>query len=412
MQNLLKGMKVVEGSAFIAAPSGGMTLAQLGADVIRFDMIGGGIDYRRWPVTKEGKSLYWHSLNKGKRSIAVDFRRAEGRELLSKLITRPDKSAGMFLTNFPAKGWLADAQLRAQRADLVYLNLVGDRHGGSALDYTVNSKVGIPFLAGEPSSEGSKTEAPINSPFPAWDVIAGQQIALGLLAAERHRLLSGEGQFIKLALADVALATMGHLGYVAEAQLNDQVREAVGNHIFGTYGHDFVCQDGKRLMIVGVSPNQWRGLLQATGSTESVQQLETKLALNFSNEGDRYQARAQLTEIFAPWFAGLDFSQATAALDAAGACWGPYQTVSELVNNDIDCSTDNPLFSEVEQPGIGKYLVPSQALDFSAIPHTEPKPAPLLGQHTEEILLQDLGLESHEVDQLFDAGIVQGPSKL
>ena len=83
MQRLLSGLRVVEGSAFIAAPSGGMTLAQLGADVIRFDQIGGGIDYRRWPITKTGRSLYWHSLNKGKRSIAVDFRKSEGQEILS-----------------------------------------------------------------------------------------------------------------------------------------------------------------------------------------------------------------------------------------------------------------------------------------------------------------------------------------
>ena len=79
--------------AFIAAPSAGMTLAQLGADVIRFDMIGGGIDYRRWPVSAQGKSLYWHSLNKGKRSIAVDFRHPEGRELLTRLITAPGEDA-------------------------------------------------------------------------------------------------------------------------------------------------------------------------------------------------------------------------------------------------------------------------------------------------------------------------------
>lgn len=409
MQDLLKGMQVVEGSAFIAAPSGGMTLAQLGADVIRFDMIGGGIDYRRWPITSKGKSLYWHSLNKGKRSIAVDFRKPEGRELLSRLITRPGKSAGIFLTNFPAKGWLADEQLRALREDLIYLNLVGDRHGGSALDYTVNSKVGIPYLAGEPTTGDAIMPEPINSPFPAWDVIAGQQIALGLLAAERNRLLSGQGQFVKLALADVALATMGHLGYVAEAQLNGRPREAVGNHIFGTYGHDFVCRDNKRVMIVGVSPNQWRGILDATGSAELVGNLENDLKLDFSKEGDRYQARVQLTKIFAPWFAGLNYSQATEALDAAGVCWGPYQTVAELVHNDPDCSIDNPLFSEVDQPGIGKYLVPSQALNFTSLPHLEPKPAPLLGEHTEEILLEDLGFSSHEVAGLFDAGIVQGP---
>ena len=94
MQHILKGLRVVEGSAFIAAPSGGMTLAQLGADVIRFDQIGGGIDYHRWPVTENGKSLYWHSLNKGKRSIAVNFRNEAGRELIKNLIAAPGEDNG------------------------------------------------------------------------------------------------------------------------------------------------------------------------------------------------------------------------------------------------------------------------------------------------------------------------------
>ncbi|HBJ90279.1 MAG TPA: 2-methylfumaryl-CoA isomerase, partial [Gammaproteobacteria bacterium] len=95
---------------------------------------GGGIDSRRWPVTAEGKSLYWHSLNKGKRSIAVDFRSNEGRELLTQLITAPGDDAGLFVTNFPAKGWLSYEALRKHREDLIFINLTGDRHGGSALD--------------------------------------------------------------------------------------------------------------------------------------------------------------------------------------------------------------------------------------------------------------------------------------
>ena len=78
----LDGLRVIEGSAFVAAPSGGMTLAQLGADIIRFDQIGGGIDYRRWPLTADGESIYWAGLNKGKRSIAVDLRSDRARDLL------------------------------------------------------------------------------------------------------------------------------------------------------------------------------------------------------------------------------------------------------------------------------------------------------------------------------------------
>ena len=82
MNGILSGLRVVEGSAFVAAPLGGMTLAQLGADVIRFDPIGGGLDARRWPITADGRSLFWAGMNKGKRSVAVDLRSPRGRELL------------------------------------------------------------------------------------------------------------------------------------------------------------------------------------------------------------------------------------------------------------------------------------------------------------------------------------------
>lgn len=402
MQHILKGLRVVEGSAFIAAPSGGMTLAQLGADVIRFDQIGGGIDYRRWPVTENGKSLYWHSLNKGKRSIAVNFRNEAGRELIKNLIAAPGEDNGLFVTNFPAKGWLADQTLRAAREDLIYVNLVGDRHGGNALDYTVNSKIGLPFLSGD-------GESPVNNPFPAWDVLAGQQIAIALLAAERHRRLSGAGQFVQLALADVALATMGHLGYVAEAEVNQEARQPMGNHIFGTFGHDFSCKDGRRVMIVGVSPNQWNAIINVTNTKPQIISLEEELGLDFSKEGDRFKARECLKDLFAPWFADKLYLEVKQSLNMAGVCWGPYQSIAELISDDVDCTEANPLFSRIEQPGIGTYLVPSQAIQFTGLESEPPKPAPLLGQHTDEILTEVLGMGSGQISKLHDANIIAGP---
>src|SRR5512144_812089 len=131
-------MRVVEGSAFVAAPLGGMTLAQMGADIIRFDPIEGGLDAKRWPVTRDGHSLFWAGLNKGKRSIAVDIRSPRGRELITALITAPGPDAGLFLTNFPARGWLDHAALTARRADLVMVAITGNSDGTSAVDYTVN----------------------------------------------------------------------------------------------------------------------------------------------------------------------------------------------------------------------------------------------------------------------------------
>jgi 2-methylfumaryl-CoA isomerase len=403
MQDVLSGLRVVEGSAFVAAPSGGMTLAQLGADVIRFDPIGGGIDYRRWPVTENNESIYWHSLNKGKRSIAVDFKNPEGRELLTRLITAPGDDCGLFLTNFPARGWLADDRLRAHREDLIYLNLTGDRHGTSALDYTVNCKVGFPHLTGaEPGGE------PMNAPLPAWDVIAGQHIALGLLAAERQRLRTGKGQFIKLALADVALATMGHLGYIGEAIVNGTERGPIGNHVYGTFGRDFKSRDGGRVMVVGVSANQWQAILKVTGQEQAVADLGQSMGLDFNREGDRYAGSEAICQLLEPWFAERDFATVTEQFETFGVCWGKYQSVSELVHTDVDCSTDNPLFEQIEQPGIGEYLMPQNPLGFSAAQRHPVRPAPRLGQHTDEILADILGLASGEIGRYHDTGVVAG----
>ena len=405
MQQILNGLRIVEGSAFIAAPSGGMTLAQLGAEVIRFDQIGGGIDYQRWPVTKEGKSLYWHSLNKGKRSIAVDFRKPKGREILTRLITAPGENAGLFVTNFPARGWLADQKLREQRDDLISVNLTGDRHGASALDYTVNSQIGLPYLTGP-----LKADEPINNPFPAWDVLAGQQIAIALLAAERYRRLTGQGQLIKLALADVALATMGHLGFIAETEVNGEARQSTGNYIFGTFGHDFVCKDGYRVMVAGVSSNQWNAIVSVTNSQTQVIALERELDLDFKQEGDRFLARERLKALFQPWFEERNFKEVKVALGKARVCWGPYQTVDELVHKDPECSEANPLFNRIKQPGVGSYLVPSQPIHFSNLDRVPPKPAPLLGQHTDQILSEVLDMDSSEIGRLHDDGVVAGPS--
>ena len=116
MGGILKGMRVVEGSAFVAVPLAGMTLAQMGAEVIRFDRIGGGLDAGRWPLASSGQSLFWAGLNKGKKSIAVDMSRPEGQELVTRIITAPGEDAGLFLTNLRVRGWMDHETLSQHRA--------------------------------------------------------------------------------------------------------------------------------------------------------------------------------------------------------------------------------------------------------------------------------------------------------
>lgn len=401
---VLEGLRIIEGSAFVAAPLGGMTLAQLGADVIRFDQIGGGLDANRWPLDEHGNSLYWASLNKGKRSFAVDLKAPQGRELVAELITQPGDDAGLFLTNLPLRGPLAFDALKGRREDVIVLALTGHRDGATALDYTVNCAVGFPLITGPASPD-----APVNHVLPAWDVITGLTAATGLLAAERRRRLKGEGQLIGLALSDVAYATVGALGHIAEAQINHAERGVHGNKLYGAFGGDFGTSDGRRVMVTAITARQWRSLVQVTGCEAEIAALASRLNLDFADEGQRFQASDAISEVMRGWFGQRSFSEVADALDAAGVCWGPYQSFLQMVSEDPRCSVANPMFEELEQPGIGRYLVPTTPLNFELLERLPARPAPRIGEHTDEILADVLGLDSPQIGALHDSGVVSGP---
>jgi len=403
MKAILSGMRVVEASAFVAAPLGGMTLAQLGADVIRIDAIGGGLDYRRWPVTKDNASLFWAGLNKSKRSVAINFRSPEGSELAKQIITAPGKEAGMLLTNFPPKGWLSYEDLSAVRPDLIQLTVQGDRHGGSAVDYTVNPSIGLPFLTGPADSN-----TPANHVLPAWDLVTGQMAALGLLAAERHRTRTGEGQHAKIALADAAMAVMGHLGFIAEAQLGEE-RERFGNYLYGAYGCDFVTLDNKRVMVIGLTKRQWKSLCVATGTEQAMIDLAIKLGRDFSKEGDRFESREEISAYFNAYISKQKYTDIEKVFNQNSVCWNKYDTVKGMVETNPDCSLENPMFSQINQPGIGSYMAAGAPWDFSAFERMPAKPAPKLGEQTDEVLADVVGLSAAEIGKLHDKGIVAGP---
>ncbi len=410
MNSVLKGMRVIEGSAFVAAPLCGMTLAQQGADVIRFDPLEGGLDARRWPLTAQGKSLYWVGLNKGKRSIAVNTRSPEGQELIAALITAGGEGNGIFLTNFPASGWLGYETLKKRRADLIMMNLFGNPDGSSAVDYTVNCAIGIPFATGP--THGQKPVNPVNHVLPAWDCITGLTAAMGIVAAERHRRLTGEGQYIKVSLADVAMAMVGNLGLIAEAQVNHEDHMSFGNYLYGAYGREFETRDDRYIYVVAITKRQWQALCQTTGLKDKLDLIEPLLGVDLSKEGDRFKARDAISAVLQPWFAERTLDEVGRTFEGTGVCWGPYQTFLQMVEEDPRCSTDNPMFAEIEQPGIGSYLVPGSPLSFSGLPRTPPTRAPMLGEHTDEVLATALGLGDGQIGKLRDGGIIGGPIDL
>jgi len=382
---ILDGLRVVELSAFIAAPLGGATLAALGADVIRVDPPGGGIDIDRWPLHHD-RSLYWAGLNQGKRSVTIDTRTEEGRKKVARLIAAPGEGGGIVLTNLPVRGWNSYAELARLRRDLIMVAITGDSDGRPAVDYTVNAALGIPWLTGPEEHVG-----PINHVLPAWDGMTGYLAALAILVAERHRRLHGEGQLVELSLSDVGLAMAAHLGFVGEAILEEKPRERYGNAVYGTFGRDFGTRDGRRVMVLALTPRQWASLGEATGLGGAFAALESRAGADFKKEGDRWLNRHALCDLLDSWVKQRDLGEVRRAFDAYGVLWGPYQTVKQLIAEDPRASTANPMFSEVDHPGLGRFLTAGSPLRFGAAARAIARPTPALGEHTEQVI-REFGL--------------------
>lgn len=402
----LEGLRIVEVSSFVAAPLGGMTLAQLGADVIRVDPLGGGPDRGRWPLAPSGTSLYWAGLNKGKRSVTVDFRSTEGRDLVARLATAPDPDAGFVLTNAPGRSWLSYERLRQHRRDLVYVGIQGRHDGSAAVDYTVNAETGFPLVTGPEDHSG-----PVNHVLPAWDMACGLHAALAVLAGERWRNRTGRGRQASIALADVALAMAGNLGFLAEAQVNGVEREKVGNHLYGSFARDFATRDGQRVMVVALTPRHWADLIGVCGLTEPMAGLERSLGADFSAEDDRFRYREVIAALLAPWFAARSFDEVSEALNETSVLWSPYRSFMDRAGpGGVEGLRANPMMDDIDQPGIGRHLAPGSPQAFSDHLRRPVTPAPQLGEHTRGVLTDALDMSPADVDDLHARGVVSAAS--
>lgn len=403
MYDLLKGLRVVEGSAFVAAPTCGLYLAQMGAEVIRFDNIGGGPDFRRWPLAQNGSSLYWEGLNKGKKSVAIDLASPQGREIAQRLAAAPGEDGGLFVTNFPVEGFLGYDKLRALRDDLICVRVMGWADGSQGMDYTINSALGLPLMTGPVGDD-----RPVNHVLAAWDLLTGAYCAFAMVSALLARMRGQGGREIRAPLSDIGAATMANLGFTAETWLTGHQRPRMGNDVFGAFGRDFTTKDGQKLMLLAITPKQWSKALEALGIGAEAAALEAELGVSFAkDEGLRFEHRARLYPLFERAFAAKTAAELTPAFDAGGVTWGSYQTL-EAALDDPRLFKDNPVFETIRHPSGLSYPAPGA---MGTIPQDERRPvtpAPKLGQHTDEVLADVLGLSGGEIARLHDQGVVAG----
>ncbi len=398
----LAGLRIVELASFVAVPLGTMTLAQLGAEVIRIDPPGGAADFRRLPLSRDGHSFYWAGLNKGKRSVVINHRTPEGQRLIRRLATAGGAAGGIVVTNAGHLPGLRYEDVSRLRPDVIYAELRGRTDGRTAVDYTVNASAGFAVVTGPEDHR-----EPVNHVLPAWDASAGLYLATGLLAAERRRARTGVGAHLQLALEDVALATAGNLGLLAEAQLAGAVRERIGNAVYGLYGHAFRTADDRYVMVVVLTSRHWAQLMDICGRREQLRAVAAGLGADFSTDADRYEYRAVIDAVLAPWFLGRTLAQVEDALAPAGFPWARFRHFHDVVHADRPALQANRVFATLTQPGIGTHLAPGSPVIVDSTPRP-PLPAPALGADTEAVLGELIGLAQPELDALRERGVLAG----
>lgn len=407
MYQLLNGLSIVEVSSFVASPTAGLYCAQMGAEVIRIDDSRGGLDYKRYMMTREGRSLSWENLNRAKKSVALDLQSAEGRELAVQLAQK----TGQVITNLPLESFMAHERIAAGRPDLVSVRIMGWHDGRQAMDFTVNAASGYPLMTG-PEEWDPKDAPPVNQILPAWDFITGAYCAFALLAGLRHRDATGQGSELRVPLGDVAIGTAFNAGAAPEMLYRGGDRERIGNAIWGAFGRDFRSRDGHRFMVAALTPKQWKATVEAFDLAEAVAALEAELGVSFlASDHWRFVHRHRLFDLFQQAAEGFDYADLSQRMTRAGATFERYRTMHEMAR-DPDLVTSNPLFGpSPANPSGFEYPAPRS---FANIPDREagdPMPAPYLGQHSEEVLAKRLGLSSGQIATLIDRGVVARSDK-
>ncbi len=401
MYDFLSGLSVLEISSFVASPTVGLYCGQFGAEVIRVDHKEGGLDYDRFMLADNGRSLAWENLNRAKKSVALDLRSGEGRELCVELAS----AVGQCVTNLPEKSFLGHAAMAKAREDMISVRIMGWHDGRQAMDFTVNAASGYPLMTG-PADWDPETAPPVNQLMPAWDFLTGAYCAFTLLAALRHRDATGEGAEIRVPLGDVAIGTLANSGTIAEMLFRGGDRERLGNAIWGAFGSDMITRDGVRFMVAALTAKQWHGIVEAFGLEDEIAALEAELGVRFA-DGDtpRFQHRDRLLGLFQSVAGQHDYAELERRMAAAGTTYERYRTPYEAAQ-DPQLVGDNPLFGRTpDNPSGFDYPVARSFANMPDKPRGEPQRAPYLGEHTEQVLADTLGLSSGAIGKLMDSGI-------
>jgi crotonobetainyl-CoA:carnitine CoA-transferase CaiB-like acyl-CoA transferase len=399
----LRGLRVLDMSRILAGPLATQTLADLGAEVIKIERPGSGDDTRGWgpPFLQDGEgrdtqdSTYFACCNRGKKSVTVDLSHAQGQQLLRELAAQCDVLVENYKVGDLARFGLDFASLERTHPRLVYCSITGYGQTGPCAARPGYDPI-AQAIGGLMSVTGERDGRPQRVGVAVVDVLTASYAVIAIQAALRHRDATGAGQYIDLALLDVQMASMIN---VAQAYLSAGiVGWRNGNeHPSVVPSQSFECEDGM-IMLAAANDGQFARLCQALGCPE--------LALDerFRTNGERVRNRDALNEVLNARFRRAPVAHWTQTMVAAGLPCGPVNTIDQAFA-DAQVRARG-MRVELEHPVAGVLPVLASPLRLSASPVAYQRAPPLLGQHTESVLAELLGLDAQRIAGLRAAGAI------
>jgi crotonobetainyl-CoA:carnitine CoA-transferase CaiB-like acyl-CoA transferase len=394
----LVGMRVLELAQIMAGPTCGALLADLGADVIKVEKLPGGDDARGYREPRiNGVSAPYLILNRNKRGIALDLKRREGREILLRLVRHADVLVENFRRGTMEKLDLSYETLAAENPALIYCAITGFGRDGPFADKGGFDLIAQGF-AGLMSITGERGRPPVKTGNPVSDINAGILASVGILAAYAHRLKTGRGQIVDTSLMEAALQqTYWHAAsYFATGVSPGPLGSA---HILTAPYQAFAASDGW-LNIGGANQANWERIADVLGHPE------WRDDPRFATNTARMENLPALVAAMNGVLARKSRAEWLTLLDAAGVPAGPVNSLGEALTHPQTLARG--MVVDLEHPQAGPTKALGCPIHFSATPPRVDRPAPLLGEHTHE-LLRECGYADDEIDALAADGVVAMP---
>jgi len=393
----LSGMRVLELAQIMAGPTCGMLLADMGADVVKVEKLPGGDDARGYQEPSvNGVSAPFMMLNRNKRALALNLKHPRGREVLLRMVREADVLTENFRRGTLEKLGLSYEVLAAVNPGLIYCAVSGYGRSGpdadkGGFDLIAQGFAGLMSITGEPGGPPMKTGNSVA------DINAGILAALGITAAYAHKLKTGEGQVVDTSLMEAALQqTYWHAAiYFATGSSPGPTGSA---HLLTAPYQAFRTRDGW-INIGGANQANWERIAEVVGWRDDAR---------FATNSARVENRSVLAEAMNAVLATRGKAEWIAAFDAAGVPVGPVHTIGEALEHPQTLARG--MVAEVVHPQAGVTKTLGCPIHFSRTPTRIARPAPMLGEHTRE-LLREYGYGDAEIDALVAAGVVMGSKR-